>query len=191
MRAGSPRNGSRRRGAGRKSPERSRSSKRACSFRSFSPPGAQAKPLKRYGTRLPSPSGNDPRRLPARHHSERSPRHSTTGAPGRARDDVSRHAVGAGRGRLLRNLLQQCSAATTRVTTRCVGRHARCQLGWVSAGDADISYLVERSGLEPPTPCLQSRCSTELSYRPLQPLRVTRGKRGAMREYSLARRGSR
>jgi hypothetical protein len=27
--------------------------------------------------------------------------------------------------------------------------------------------MVETSGLEPPTPCLQSRCSSQLSYVPV------------------------
>src|SRR5688500_17218198 len=32
---------------------------------------------------------------------------------------------------------------------------------------AGLFYLVEQRGLEPRTPCLQSRCSSQLSYCPL------------------------
>ena len=31
---------------------------------------------------------------------------------------------------------------------------------------------MELGGLEPPTPCLQSRCSSQLSYSPLSPARL-------------------
>ncbi len=37
------------------------------------------------------------------------------------------------------------------------------------ASDLHLSS-VETMGLEPTTPCLQSRCSSQLSYVPLQPI---------------------